>query len=279
MRTDGTRFPIEYWSHPIRKGNETIGALVTFLDISERKRAEAERERALQELNAFVYTVSHDLRSPLAAIIGFSDFLLERQKTHLDEDARVALAEIQKQGERMSAMMEDLLSFAKVGELPRPAEAVDAGEVVQEVLQELSAQGIAGGLSIRTEPLPAVRMPPTFLAQIFSNLIGNAIRYAGPEGGPIEIGGTRTRDRVRFFVCDHGPGIPAMERERIFDVFYRGSTGEKITGTGIGLATVKKIAQFYAGAAWVEETPGGGATFWVEVGDREGAGENEAFRP
>jgi PAS domain S-box-containing protein len=269
-RVDGTSFPIEYWSHPIRKGKEKIGALVTFLDISERKRAEVERERALQELNAFVYTVSHDLRSPLTAIIGFSDFLLEQQKsTQLDENARVALAEIQKQSERMSAMMEDLLELARVGKLPRPSEAVDAGKVLQEVLQELGSQIAAAGLSIRTEPLPSVRIPPTFLAQVFSNLIGNAIRYAGPQGGPIEIGGTRRQGKTRFFVLDHGPGVPEMERDRIFDVFFRGSTGEKIAGTGIGLATVRKIAQFYAGASWVEETPGGGATFWVELGDRE----------
>ncbi|WP_155890850.1 ATP-binding protein [Desulfuromonas sp. TF] len=268
-RADGTSFPIEYWSHPI-KGKEKIGALVTFLDISDRKRAEAERERALQELNAFVYTVSHDLRSPLTAIIGFSDFLLEQQKsTQLDENARVALAEIQKQAERMSAMMEDLLELARVGKLPRPAEAVDAGKVLQEVLQELGSQIADAGLHIRTEPLPSVHIPPTFLAQVFSNLIGNAIRYAGPQGGPIEIGGTRIMGKARFFVRDHGPGVPERERDRIFDVFFRGSTGEKIAGTGIGLATVKKIAQFYAGASWVEETPGGGATFWVELGDRE----------
>jgi PAS domain S-box-containing protein len=267
-RTDGTSFPIEYWSHPVRRRNEKIGALVTFLDISERKRAETERERALEELNAFVYTVSHDLRSPLTAIIGFSDFLLAQQETRLDENARVALTEIHTQGGRMSTMMEDLLALASVGELPRPVEAVDVGEVVQEIVRELDGQIAVASLSIRAEPLPSVRIPPTFLAQIFSNLIGNAIRYAGPQGGPIEIGGTRKREKVRFFVRDHGPGIPVSERDRIFDVFFRGSTGKMVAGTGIGLATVKKIAQFYAGTAWVEETPGGGATFWVEVEDR-----------
>jgi PAS domain S-box-containing protein len=278
-RADGASFPIEYWSHPIHKGKEKIGVLVTFLDISERKRVEEERERALQELNAFVYTVSHDLRSPLSAIIGFSDFLLEQQKSTLDENARVALAEIRKQGERMSAMMEDLLELARVGKLPRPAEAVDAGKILHQVLQELGSRIAAAGLPIRTEPLPSVRIPPTFLSQIFSNLIGNAIRYAGPQGGPIEIGGTRRRDKALFFVRDHGSGVPATERDRIFEVFFRGSTGEKITGTGIGLATVKKIAQFYAGASWVEETPGGGATFWVELGDREHPTTQESSPP
>ncbi|MFO7982528.1 MAG: ATP-binding protein [Desulfuromonadales bacterium] len=268
-RTDGTSFPVEYWSHPICKGTEKIGTLVTFFDISERKQAEEERERALQELNAFVYTVSHDLRSPLASILGFSDFLLEQHKENLDENSRVALAEIQKQGNRMSGMMEDLLSLARVGKLPRPAEAVDADEVVQEVIQELKSRIHEAGISIRTQSLPAVRIPATFLSQIFSNLIGNAIRYADTQAGPIEIGGTRTGERVCFYVRDHGPGIPETERDRIFEVFFRGSTGKEKFGTGIGLATVRKIAQFYSGTSWVEETPGGGSTFWVELGDGE----------
>lgn len=266
-RADGTRFPAEYWSHPIRQGDATIGALVTFLDISERRRAEEERERASRELDAFVYTVSHDLRSPLAAVIGFAEFLQGHEEAQLDENARVALAEMQKQGERMSDMMEDLLALARVGKLPRPAEGVDAGAVVQEVLSDLAGEIAAAGLAIRTGALPAVRVPRTFLSEIFSNLIGNAARYAGPAGGPIEVGGTRVKRKVRFFVRDHGPGIPPHERDRIFEVFFRGSTGERISGTGIGLATVRKIAQFYGGDARVEETPGGGATFWVEIAD------------
>jgi signal transduction histidine kinase len=83
----------------------------------------------------------------------------------------------------------------------------------------------------------------------------------------VEVGGGRRHDRVRIFVRDHGPGIPAEERERIFDPFYRGSTGRHLKGTGIGLAIVRKIARIYQGEAKVEETPGGGATFWVTLVD------------
>jgi signal transduction histidine kinase len=105
------------------------------------------------------------------------------------------------------------------------------------------------------------------LYQVFSNLIGNAVRYAGETGGFVEVGGERQGERVRFFVRDHGPGIPVEERQKIFELFHRGSTGKGTHGTGVGLAIVRKIAQLARGKAWVEETPGGGSTFWVEFRD------------
>ena len=102
---------------------------------------------------------------------------------------------------------------------------------------------------------------------IFENLIGNALRYAYANGGSIEVGGERTGGRVRFYVRDHGQGIPKEEQSKIFDVFYRGSTGKNLAGSGVGLATVQKIARLYGGLAQVEETPGGGTTFRVEMND------------
>lgn len=264
-RADGSSFPAEVWSHPIRKGKETIGAVVTFLDISERRRAEEKMDEALQELNAFVYTVSHDLRSPLTSILGFSEVLQMRYADRLDETARMALDEIQHQGQRMAAMIEDLLALAKVGNLPLPEAPIDTNEIIQEVLRTLADEISSSELVVRMEFLPPVRVPKTLLMQIFTNLLGNALRYAGPQGGPVEIGGTRDKAHVRFFVRDHGPGIPPEERQRIFEVFYRGSTATTRVGTGIGLAIVQKIAQTYGGHAWVEPTPGGGATFWVQM--------------
>jgi signal transduction histidine kinase len=112
-----------------------------------------------------------------------------------------------------------------------------------------------------------VRIPETLLAQIFTNLIGNAIRYADKEGIPIEVGGERRGTLVRYYVRDRGPGVPEEERERIFDVFFRGAMQREVPGTGVGLATVQKVARLYGGRAWVEETEGGGSTFWVEVED------------
>ncbi len=130
----------------------------------------------------------------------------------------------------MVALMEDLLTLAKVGQVERPAMPVDVNHVVQGVVEELGSRILDAGLTMKRESLPALQVTETLLAQIFNNLIGNAVRYAGREGGPIEIGGERSGKMVRFFVRDHGPGIPVEERSRIFEVFFRGATGKMVRG-------------------------------------------------
>jgi len=241
------------------------GAIESIRDISDRKEAQEKLEASYREMEAFVYTVSHDLRSPLTPIIGFAEFVSDNYQTQLDDLALNCLSEISNAGIRMLGFMEDLLDLAKVGHLDPPEVPVDTREVVQEVLANLSRQIDQTEAKVKVETLPKIRVPRTFLYQIFSNLVGNAIHYAGKQGSPIEIGGEFQSGTIRFCVRDHGPGIPDTERERVFDAFYRGSSGMKFTGTGVGLATVQKIARLYGGRAMVEDTPGGGATFWVEM--------------
>lgn len=249
------------------KEGRVVGILGTFTDITERKRAEEDLVKANREMEAFVYTVSHDLRSPLTPIIGYADFLREYCRDRVDEQVLHCLAEISASGNRMMALMEDLLTLAKIGQVERPAEPFDAGEVVNEVVCGLAELITQAGVSVNVGDLPTLRVPKTLLSLIFNNLIGNAVRYAGKDGTHIEVGGERTGDLARFYVRDHGPGIPEKERNRIFEVFYRGKTGKQTRGTGVGLATVQKIARVYGGRAWVEETKGGGSTFWVEMVD------------
>lgn len=244
-----------------------VGILGTFEDITERKAAEEALVKANRELDAFVYTVSHDLRTPLTPIIGYAEVLQLNCREQLDPQSLNFLAEIEKQGRRMAALLEDLLVLAKVGEVERPALPVDLDAELSEVLLGLGSQMAAAGVVAKHNPLPKVRLPRSFLAQIFSNLIGNAIRYAGAAGSPIEIGGERIGNLVQLYVRDHGPGIPPAERSRIFEVFYRGASEQHLPGSGVGLATVQKIARQYGGRAWVEETPGGGSTFRVELLD------------
>lgn len=243
------------------------GAIESIRDITDRKLAEKKLKQANRELDAFVYTVSHDLRTPLTPIIGYADFLKEHYKERLDQQGLDCLAEIKVAGERMLVLMEDLLSLAKVGYLEQPAEPVDADEVLRKVLVNLGSQIASVNAAVKTGSLPTLHVPETLLTQILDNLIGNALRYGVKSGGTIEVGGERREDRVLFFVRDQGPGIPKDELERIFDVFFRGKTGIKYKGTGVGLATVQKIARLYSGRAWVEETPGEGSTFWVEMVD------------
>jgi len=230
--------------------------------IANEKLTEANRE-----LEAFVYTVSHDLRSPMTPILCYTEMLQESYKEKLDEQALDFLDEIQKSGNRMMALMEDLLTLARVGHLERPQQLVDVQEVVHQVQNDLASNIASANIEVRTGELPKLNIPEALLTLLFDNLIGNAIRYAGEQGSPIEVEGKRSKKRVQFLVRDHGPGIPEEERGRIFETFFRGSTGKSAPGTGIGLATVKKITKLYGGSVWVEETPGGGATFFVELDD------------
>ncbi|NLC71476.1 MAG: PAS domain S-box protein [Desulfuromonadaceae bacterium] len=246
---------------------EYLGIRGNIRDIQDLKKALENLEEANHELDAFVYTVSHDLRTPLTPIIGFAQLLEERLHDQIDDSSREMLSCIEQQGRDMLALLEDLLRLARAGYLERPQEAVDTVKVVREVVLELAEKIQQDGIEIRQFPLPFVHIPRTLLKQIFENLIQNAILYAGKEGNPIEIGSNRLEDKIGFFVRDHGPGIPQEDRKRIFDVFYRGSGENQTGGTGVGLATVRKIVRQYGGFAWVEETPKGGATFWITVDD------------
>lgn len=234
------------------------------LELQQRKFSEEKLRTINLELDSFVYTVSHDLRAPLTPIISYADFLREKDGKRLDCESLALLQKISDLGRGMTETLEDLLTLVKVGHLTPPERPVDSAEVVDDVLITLSGRLLETKQLVKKQQLPEVRLPESLLRQLFSNLISNALRY-GTSRKAIEVGGERLANRVRFFVQDHGPGIPCDEHERIFDLFYRGSEEPDANGAGAGLAIVKKIAGLYHGKTWVEETPGGGATIWVEM--------------
>ena len=239
------------------------------MELVQRRKTEAELLAANRELDAFVRTVSHDLRSPLTPIIGLPELMLEQLKDNDDENIRKSLQDIRDQGLRMARILEDLLVFARAGRLIEGVSSARIEEVAQNVLEDLGSKIIASGTSIEVQEFPEISFPRTALFQIFSNLISNAVKYAGRDGSPIEIGGRLEDGNVLLYVKDHGPGIPEDLRERIFEVFYRGKITQDEPGSGIGLATVLKIATCLKGHAWVESTEGGGATFWVRLREPE----------
>lgn len=233
-------------------------------DITERKAVEQALREANAELDAFAHTVSHDLRTPLTPIIGFAEYLREQYGDQLDSQAIDLLKEIEGQGHKMLRQMEDLLVLAQVGRLPQPAQPLLTNDLVKDVLETLQDEMAEKRMTVDTSLLPEARLPETLLLQLFSNLIGNALRYGCDPGGVIEVSGERQGQRLRYQVRDHGPGLGEDDRESIFEPFIRGKSrsGE---GTGIGLAIVRKLARIYNGRAWVEETPGGGCTFIIEM--------------
>jgi PAS domain S-box-containing protein len=260
-----TRRTYEIIHTPLKAADGTVQKLAVYRDITERKEAEEKLRQANRELDSFVYTVSHDLRTPLTPIIGFAEFLREEYGGCLDEKALDILGEIENQGSRMLALLEDLLALARVGQPAFAEQEIDVARVVKEVLEDLEESIREAGAEVLViPPLSPLAISPSLLSEVFANLIGNALRYAGAPGKPIEIGGITEGKRVRYFIRDHGPGVSTRERDRIFDLFYRGLKTENIPGTGLGLAIVRKICRLYGGRTWVEETPGGGSTFWVE---------------
>jgi PAS domain S-box-containing protein len=238
-------------------------AIALVQDISRRKALEEQLLQANRELDAFVHTVSHDLRSPLTPIIGYVQFILDQHSADLPLAVNEMLSDVLYQGERMHLMLEDLLVLATVGKVDPPLMPVSGDEVLKDILLRFPS-GQSGEVGVvTTSGLPDMLISKTLYLQVLDNLVGNALHYAG--GKPVEVSGERNGTVVRLSVRDHGCGIPDEEKMKIFELFRRGSTGSKLSGTGIGLAIVQKIARIHNGSAWVEDAPGGGSIFIVEL--------------
>ncbi len=266
IRKDGSSFWGDLsFTQVVDSSGKVIEDIGIIFDITERKAIEQQLREVNRDLEGFVYSVSHDLRTPLAPIIGYAEYLSETYQDKLDENGLDCLREIEQAGNRMLTLIEDLLLLASVGHLERPEQPVAVDDLVQEVVTILGSKLIAAGVTVQLQPLPMVRAPETLLRQVFDNLIGNAILYGTGQGEPIEVGGEQNDDQIRYYVRDHGAGIPQEERELVFGLFSRGSTSKQMKGTGVGLALVQKIARLYGGDAWAEETPGGGTTIFFDV--------------
>jgi signal transduction histidine kinase len=249
---------------PLPDEDGTQQKLAVCRDITERKKTELDLREANRELDAFAHSISHDLRGILAPVVTYIDILRLTYSEVFDEQILQILGEVERQSERAIALLDDLLDLAQVSHVKPGDHPTDVNKIVKEVINELCLEN-SDQSKIKIDKLPQVWLPETLVYQIFTNLISNACHYA-PEGtAPIEVGSWDESNRVIYYVRDHGPGIPHQEREAIFDIFYRGKTSKGKRGTGVGLAIVRKIALRCQGETWVEQTPGGGATFCVSL--------------
>ncbi|MFT5441525.1 MAG: signal transduction histidine kinase [Myxococcota bacterium] len=246
---------------------EALGHIVQLRDTTSQQRLTERFKQKIASLESYVHTVSHDLRSPLVSLLGFTKLMKQDYETLLDETGKRFLDRIEQAGANMNTMTQDLLELStRERETPNLTTSDPRNVLLQiqtELKPRLEAQGVE--LEIPAAP-PVVVCDRTQLYQVFSNLIGNALQHMGPCESPrISIQIIEEEDQHVISVRDNGRGIPGEAHEKIFDAFESLSADNVTPSTGVGLSIVKKIALAHAGDVWVESEPGLGATFCVSL--------------
>lgn len=279
----GRIFPVEVTvNHVVFEGNEYNCAFIR--DISDRKKAEtdlrfeitqrrqaedqlkilvADLERVNKELEYFAYIVSHDLKAPLRGIISLADWLKEDYGEQLNGDGREYLDKMINRTRRMNNLIDGILQYSHIGRAKIEPKALDSHELVQQVIEDLSIPGTVTVTII--PPLPSVTHDRTLLAQVFQNLIGNAVKHMGKPDGTITVSCNDRGRTWEFSVSDDGVGIEEKYFEKIFKMFQGLKPRNGTESSGIGLALVKKIVQRSNGDVWVTSTPGQGSAFFFTV--------------
>jgi signal transduction histidine kinase len=223
----------------------------------------AQLEAAVQELESFSYSVSHDLRAPLRSIDGYSYFLLEDYQSQLDAAGVDFLQRIRSGAQRMGRLIDDLLTFSRLNRHPLQKSLVQPHGLIMEIIDELSPTFVDRQIDFVISNLPPCAADQALLRQVYANLIGNAIKYTSPvEETRIEIGARIQEDRVVYYVRDNGVGFDMKFAGKLFGVFQRLHSDEEFEGTGVGLAIVQRVIERHGGKIWAESSPGNGAAFY-----------------
>jgi PAS domain S-box-containing protein len=272
MRKDGTEFPIEISLSPLETEEGTLVSSA-IRDITERKQYEktlqernSQLQAAVSELDAFSYSVSHDLRAPLRAIDGFSQILLKEYGRTLSKEPLEYLQLVRDNTVTMGHLVDDLLRFSRLGRQPLIKQRVAAGEMVGRVLRDLRGQVGDRSVSVSVGELPRLWGDPGLLRQVFVNLIGNAFKYTRlRDAAVVEIGVCEIDGQQTIFVRDNGAGFDMQYADKLFGVFQRLHGAEEFEGTGVGLAIVQRIVERHGGHVWADAVVEGGATFYFTM--------------
>jgi PAS domain S-box-containing protein len=279
VRRDGSRF----WANVVISAlKDETGVLKGFTkitrDLTERKQAEqnveafAERlrwtnwelEAANKELEAFSYSVSHDLRAPLRAIDGFSRILLDEFAPQLPDEAQSYLRDVRANAKQMGHLVDDLLAFARLSRQPIKKQTVAPAELVRQCLEEMRGDQAGRRIDIHAADLPTCQADPSLLKQVWTNLLSNALKYTSRrDGAVIEVGSRNGENPGEwiYFVKDNGVGFDMRYAHKLFGVFQRLHRAEEYPGTGVGLAIVQRIIHRHGGRVWADAQPDKGATF------------------
>jgi PAS domain S-box-containing protein len=269
-RKDGSEFPIEVRLSPLQTSE---GVLVSsaIRDITERKRVEVALKQSNQELEAFSYSVAHDLRAPLRGINGFAQALLEDLGDKLDEDSKDLLTRIGAGAGRMGQLIDALLSLSRVTRVELQNESVDLTQAADSVMRQLQATEPDRAVEFVNQPSVVAEGDPRLLRAVLDNLLGNSWKFtSGRSLARIAFGVTREDGRAVYFVQDNGAGFDMAYADKLFAPFQRLHQASEFAGTGIGLATVQRIVRRHGGDIWAEGKVNHGATFHFTLSTPKG---------
>ncbi|MEE9297374.1 MAG: PAS domain S-box protein [Phycisphaerae bacterium] len=279
-RKDGTLFDVQQTIAPVKDSRgRTINYVSVARDVTEQKRAEQELATTTRELkarnaelDAFVFSISHDLKTPLVTLQGYTSALEQDCAEVLSDDAKRYLGHVQEATNKIGTLIEDLLELSRVERVEDLRTSVDVGRVVEDVISEYQAQIGERGVAVTVHSgFPEVVADRSRLREVFDNLVSNAVKFLNNVREPrIEIGHTQEAGEHRFFIRDNGIGMEPEYHQRVFDVFYRLKEVEDPKGTGVGLAIAKRIVERHGGRIWVESEHGQGSTFYFTLPMCEG---------